>query len=374
MRAALAFAGIAALAASARADDDLGKASVVFARGTSLYRVDAKGKGETEIATLGAKAAVRALRSDARGTVLLVDLGGKWSWMPLDGSTKTLTELPCADGPAQLSEDGELLLCRNATGGSLIVSVKDGRTRPVDVSPIGARLVGSPPDRRIVWVDKTGVWSAPTKDRDFKPKQQVVPEAPLRSFLPSPDGTRGVGVYADKVYTSVKETKPAELLMGFALDGQGARRKMIKSGVPMEWSHDGKWVLVQDGASACLMMANGGQYKCWKGYTGASLSPDGRYGLVLGNRDGSKKQTPAPAKKSGKKGKADAPKKKDTEPTNEPESADGDGGADDVEVAPPTGPLALYRTRLEGAFTDPPALIVKVVDGAAVWIPAPPAP
>ncbi len=372
MRAALAFAGLVTLASSASADDDLGKASVIFARGGSLYRVDAKGKGETEIATLGAKAAVRALRTDAQGRVLLVDLGGKWSWMPLDGSTKTLTDLPCADGPAQLAEDAELLLCRNTSGGSLIVSVKDGRTRPVDVPPAGARLVGSPPDRRIIWADKTGVWAAPTKDKDFKPKQQVAAEAPLRSFLPSPDGTRGVGVYADKVYTSVKETKPAEVLMGFALDGQAARRKMIKSGVPMEWSHDGKWVLVQDGGSACLMMANGGQYKCWRGYTGASLSPDGRYGLVLGNRDGSKKQTPPPAKKPSKKGKAE-PKKKEAEPTNEPESADGDtGGNDDVEVAPPTGPLALYRTRLEGAFTDPPTLIVKVVDGAAVWVPAAP--
>ncbi len=372
MRLALALAGVAALASTASADDDFGKASVIFARGTSLYRVDAKGKGETEIATLAAKAAVRALRTDAGGKVLLVDLGGKWSWLPLDGSTKTLTDLPCADGPAQLTEDAELLVCRNASGGSMLVSVKDGRTRPVDVPSVGARIVGVAPDRRLVWADKTGVWSAPTKDKDFKPKQQVAAETPLRSFLPSPDGTRAVGVYTDKVYTSVKDTKPAEVLMGFALDGQAARRKMIKTGVPVEWSHDGKWVLVQDGSSACLMMANGGQYKCWKGYTSASISSDGHYGLVLGNRDGSKKQSaPKKGKTPTKKGKAPA---KDAEPTDEPESAEGAGGGtvDDVEVAPPTGPLALYRTRLEGAFNDPPALIVKVVDGAAVWVPGPP--
>ena len=366
MRLALVACGLAALAAPASADDDFGKASVIFARGTSLYRVDAKGKGETEIATLPPKAAVRALRTDAQGKVLLVDLGGKWSWLPLDGSTKTLTDLPCADGPAQLSEDAELLVCRSASGASLIVSVKDGRTRPVDVPSVGARIVGAPPERRIVWADKTGVWSAPTKDKDFKPKQQVAAEAPLRSFLPSPDGTRGIGVYTDKVFTSVKDTKPAEVLMGFALDGQAARRKMIKTGVPVEWSHDGKWVLVQDGGSACLMMANGGQYKCWKGYTSASISSDGHFGLVLGNRDGSKKQSATPAKRKRK-----TPIAKDAEPTDEPESADGAGPIDDVEVAPPSGPLALYRTRLEGAFNDAPALIVKVVDGAAVWIPAP---
>ncbi len=372
MRRALALAGVAALASTASADDDFGKVSVIFARGTSLYRVDARGKGETEIATLAAKAAVRALRTDAEGKVLLVDLGGKWSWLPLDGSTKTLVDLPCADGPAQLTEDAELVLCRNATGGSLIVSVKDGRTRPVDVPTVGARIVGAPPERRIVWADKTGIWAAPTKDKDFKPKQQVAGQAPVRSFLPSPDGTRAVGVYGDKVFTSVKDTKPAEVLMGFALDGQAARRKLNKSGVPIEWSHDGKWLLVQDGGSACLVMANGGQYKCWKGYTGASIASDGRFGLVLGNRDGSKKQSAAPTKKKGKK----APTKKDAEPTDEPESAEGAQGGpiDDVEVAPPSGPLALYRTRLDGAFNDPPALIVKVVDGAAVWVPAPAAP
>lgn len=379
MKIAFALALGCTLATQAHADDEFGGATVVFARGASLYRVDPKGKGETEIATLGAKVAVRALRTDAQGKVLLADLGGKWSWMPLDGSTKTLTELPCADGPAQLTEDGELLLCRSATGGSLIVSVKDGRTRPIDVPPVGARIVGPATERRVVWADKTGVWAAPTKDKDFKPKTQVAAEAPLRSFLASPDGQRAIGVYLDKVYTSVKDTKPAELLMGFALDGQAARRKAIKSGVPIEWSHDSKWVLVQEGGSACLMMANGGQYKCWKGYTGASIASDGHWGLVLGNRDGSKKQSPAPkSSKTPAKGKGKAPaKSKDTDPTDEPESAvdggagSGDAPPDDVVVAPPSGPLALYRTRLEGAFNDPPALIVKIVDGAAVWVPPP---
>ena len=352
-------------------DEDYGKGTVIFARGASLYRVDAKGRGETEVATLGAKAQVRALRTDAKGTVLLIDVGAKWSWLPLDGSTKTPTELPCGDGPASLSEDGLELLCRAKTGtGSQLVTLKDGSTKPLDVPPsIGARLVGTAADRRVVWADKGGVWSAATKN--IKARAQLAADPPLRSLLISPDGKRAVGVFADKVYTGVKTTKPAELLMGFALDTppDPAHRKLIKSGVPMEWSRDGNWVLTQDGGAACHMMANGGQYKCWKGYTGASISADGRWGLVLGNRDGSKKQASAPAKP--KKGAKPAPPPKDTEPTDEPEAEGDDAQVDDVEVAPPTGPLALYRTRLEGAFNDAPALLVKVVDGAAVWVPGP---
>ena len=42
---------------------------------------------------------------------------------------------------------------------------------------------------------------------------------------------------------------------------------------------------------------------------------------------------------------------------------------DDVEVPPPSGPLALYRAELAGAFSQAPVRIVSVVDGAAVWIP-----
>ena len=366
--------GLLLAAPLAHADDeDYGKGTVIFARGASLYRVDAKGRAETEVATLGAKAQVRALRTDAKGTVLLVDVGGKWSWLPLDGSTKTPAELPCADGPASLAEDGLEVLCRAKTGAaSQLVTLKDGSSKPLDVPPsVGARLVGTAADRHVVWSDKGGVWSAPTKN--VKARAQLAADPPLRSFLVSPDGKRAIGVFADKVYTGVKTTKPAELLMGFALDTppDPAHRKLIKSGVPMEWSRDGNWVLVQDGSAACLMMANGGQYKCWKGFTGASISADGRWGLVLGNRDGSKKQDAAKPKKGEKRGETNAPPKKDEEPTDEPEAEGDQDPIDDVEVAPPTGPLALYRIRLEGAFNDKPTQLIKIVDGAAVWVPGP---
>ena len=358
-------------------DEDYGRGTVIFARGSSLYRVDARGRGETEVATLGARDRIRALRTDAKGTVLLVDIGGHWWWLPLDGSTKTPAELPCADGPAALSEDGLEVLCRAKSGtGSQVVSLKDGSAKPLDIPTVGARLLGTAADRTVVWIDKGGVWSAPTKD--VKRRAQLASQPPLRSFLVSADGKRAIGVFDDKVFTSPKTTKPAEVLMGFALDAppDPARRKMIKSGVPVEWSRNGAWVLVQDGSAACLMSAGGGQYKCWKGYTGASVSPDGRWALVLGDRDGAKKQSPEKGKGKGKGrgkggGKTEPAPTQDTEPMNEPEAEGEPAPIDDVEVAPPSGPLALYRVRLEGAFNDAPALIVKIVDGAAVWVPGP---
>jgi len=346
-----ALAILVLLTGVAHADEDFGDGTVIFARGTSLYRVDAKGKNETEVAQLADKTQVRALRTDANGSVLLADLAGKWAWMPLDGSTTKLTDLPCADGPAQLAEDGACVLCRAAQG-SVIVNLKTMKSFPVDIPTPGTRLTGDGAERRMVWADTNGVWSAPPGQ--VAKKVQVSPEAPLRGFLPSPDGKRAVGVYTDQIYTDARHQKGADVLMSFQLDNKGAKRKSIQNGVALDWSHDSEWVLVQDGASACIMRAEGGQYKCWRGYTAASLSSDGRWGLVLGNRDGSKKQSHTKPKPTGNE---------DT-PSDEP--------AEDVSVPLPSGPLALYRTRLEGAYTDSPTLLVKIVDGAAVWVPKTP--
>ncbi|HEX7840253.1 MAG TPA: hypothetical protein VF469_22400 [Kofleriaceae bacterium] len=400
---ALRLATLAMLVAptTAWADDDFAGASVIFARGSSLYRVDATGRGEVEIAQLAARVTVRALRCDAGGHVLLADLAGKWAWMPLDGSTKSLTELPCADGPAQLAEDGTAVLCRSPRAASQSILVEltgaPGKPAAIDVPPATARLAGSGAERKLVWADATGVWAA--APGELRKKTRVAADAPLRGFQPSPDGARAIGVYADQIYADLHHTQPAEVLMTVALDGQGARRKAIRDGVAVEWSHDAQWLLVQDGASTCIMRVSGGQYKCWRGYTAASLSSDGRWGLALGNRDGSKKQTPAkPAKAAAKPAKAatrpparpaakPAPPPRDAdlaskagdkpwdiidEPSDEPESDQAPPANDDVSVAPPSGPLSLYRLRLEGAFTDRPTLLVKVVDGAAVWVPGPP--
>ena len=375
MKIALALVALGlVIATPAFADDDYGGATVIFARSSSLMRTDPRGKGEAEVAKLPAKVSVRALRTDAHGTVLLADLGGKWSWMKLDGTQTTLTDLPCADGPAQLAVDGACVLCRSTTSalGSVIVNLKTGKTTPVEIPSPGARLVGEGAQRRAVWADASGVWSSPPADPSKK--QQVAPEAPLRSFLPSPDGTRAVGVYRDIVHEG-KQTKPAEILMNFQLDGQAARRKAIKAGVPIEWSHDNQWILLQDRGSACIMSAVGGEYKCWKGFTGASVSPDGRWALALGSRnksDSDKKSKKPAKKKDSKKDSNKGAPRADAEPTNEDENAGAEATpTDDVEVAPPTGPLALYRAQLAGPYSTAPVRIVSVVDGAAVWIPGP---
>lgn len=356
--------------APAPAGDDLAATTIIYARGAALYKADARGKGEAELTAIPPNVAVRALRTDAAATVLLADLGGKWSWMPLDGSAR-LVELPCADGPAQLATDGACVLCRDAKqpDRSIIVNLKSGRYAPVAVPAPGARLVGSRPARRLVWADKA-IWSAPPGNPTKK--TQLAPEAPLRGLLPSPDGSRAVGVYTDVPLegTPGVKARPTERLMGFALDGVGARRKGIRAGVALEWSHDNQWVLVQDGGAACIMRAIGGQYKCWRGYTAASIAPDGSYALLLGAAKKDKDKAPAkkaPAKQEPAKKE---PAKQEPAPEDAAQPA-APAPLDDVAVPPPAGPLSLYRAKLDGAYTEVPSLIVKLVDGAAVWVPRP---
>ncbi len=357
----LAVVLLLATTAPAFADDkELDKASIVFARGGALIKSSGLGRGETELATLPAKTGsgpesrviVRALRTDAKGTVLLADLDHKWWWMPLDGS-KQLKQLPCGEGPAQLLADGTCVICRSPGPGdkALVISFATGKQVVVDAPALGARVISTGRTHRVVYADKTGVWSVSLADRTKKTK--VAPDAPIRSFLPSPDGKYATGVYLESMYDNRTKKPPVETLTTFALDGEGVHRLGIRNGVPLDWSHDGTYVLVQEGAKACLMRAGGGQYKCWKGFTAVSLAPDGSYALVLGARD--QKATPkAPAKPPQKK------------PANDDDPGEAD---DDVPVGLPTGALALYRAKLDGPYDAAPALVAKIVDGAAVWIP-----
>jgi len=95
-------------------------------RGGKSIKTTGGRKGETELATLPAKRTERALKVDSLGKVLLADIGGTWAWMPLDGSVKTLTDLPCESGPATLSVDGAYVLCRSKAG-SVVVNFKSGK-------------------------------------------------------------------------------------------------------------------------------------------------------------------------------------------------------------------------------------------------------
>lgn len=271
--AALVAPGIAA------ADDGLDRATVVFARGDQLMRSDGRGKHEAVLAKL-ASPEIDALEVDAGQTALIARVRGSWSWMPLDGTAVALRPLPCGGGLATLASDGTTVLCPAVDGKSyLVIQLATNKSSPIALAAADARLAGSPQARTVVWADASGAWSAPVATPARKTK---VADPPVRSFLPSHDGKRAVGVYSDLVRVG-RDKKAAELLMLFDLDASNGRRRGIRNGVPLAWSHDDNYLLVQDGTAACLMRANGGQFKCWKGYRAAAVADDASYALAFAN-------------------------------------------------------------------------------------------
>jgi hypothetical protein len=357
---------ILASATTARADDDDTEpkaGQVVYAKGTSLWRIAATGRGKTtELVALPADAKgsdVRAIRADPSGHVLIVDVAGTWYWTTLDGDTAApLAAIGCGAGPATLVLDGTLVVCAGDKGGTTVKKLGADDRVDRDVPATGAAVAGAHGARTLIWADGTSVWTAPLGPATTA---KALADAPLAHFSASPDGTHALGVY------KAADDHDAQLLYELPLDGSGARRKVIRNGVPIEWSWDSKWVLVQDGGAACVMKATGGEYKCWKGYTAVGVADDGAWTLMLGSRDG-KAPDDKPKSKSKAKGKHhDEPPPAAPAPSGE----EGEGGdvTDDTPVPLPKGPYSLYRGRRDGAYTDKPVAIVHEVDGAAAWLP-----
>lgn len=350
-------------------EEDFAGGTVVFARDQSLWRTDPKGKGPAvELVTLpGAASEVRMIRSDPAGSLVLFDLGGTWWWAKLDPAATAPVapeKLACAAGPARMTADGRCVLCADADGNVLLISLVTGKSATRPVPAAGARVIAGDDGRDLLWAGADGVWIAPlTKLAD---KRAVAPEAPLRGFLAAPDGSRAVAVYPGEVYEK-KQKVAAEVVDSFALDGKAARRMLYRDATVIDWSWDSTWLLVQEGTSACITRAVGGEYKCWKGYTAVSLSPDGRYALVLGAR-------------GSKSDKSDKSEDDDKGAKAEGEGGGGSSDDDDDELAAaavdrgglPDAPFSLYRARLEGPYASKPSLVETEVDGAALWLPGPP--
>jgi hypothetical protein len=319
----LALAVVLCAVAPAHADDDdFAGASVVFARDTSLWKTDPKGKGPaTELVALpGAASDVRMIRSDPAGKVILFDAAGTWYWARPGADVATPTKLPCADAPARLTADARVVICADDEGQALLIGLVTGKVVRWPAPAEGARIVATDGVRELIYADGDGVWAAPLTRP--KARRELAPDAPLRGFLAAPDGVRAAAITSGHVYEK-KQKVAAEVLSGFALDGKAATRMLHRDGAVIDWSWDSTWLLVQVGDEACITRANGGQYKCWSNYRALSLAPDGSWALLLGKR-------------------------KD---------------ADDDTLR------SLYRGELAGAYTERPHLVETLVDGAALWLP-----
>ena len=309
--------------ASAHADE-----SIVFAEGSSLWRTATNGKTEpVEIVTLGFDAAqVHSIESTSDGRVLLIQTDKAVYWAVPDGDSPVApNEIEC-HGAADLAKDGNCAACLDATG--KIVLHRFQPTAKKTVRDITAHQVHFLDGFDLLTSDDDGLWSISIN----KPENTIhLAEELPGPVLPSPDGKRALGVFDAEDPQNPGSTRPTLFVFRIGASGD-AKRRLGWNAVPIAWSWDSEWAVVQEAESACIVRAAGGEYKCWEGYTAVSIAPDGSFGLF----------------------------------TKKPETAKG--------VTVEGKGVNLYRGLRNGVSSGRLGLVREGVAGAAVWIPEPPAP
>lgn len=318
---------LAPWAGAARADsgpaagsaDAAPSGSIVFARGSALWRIPAgeaimSRPPEPEvIADLGDDATrVTRIEASPSGDAVLVELGDKVAWVPImpDRNTPgTLHLLECS-GPANFTPRGRSVTCTGRNGQVALHSVPPTGARPLYYP--ASHILGFAPGKRVVIRNPEGLWA----DSVHTPGEPTLlaPHTPAGTLLVSPDGKRAAGVYPP-----LRRADTPGLYV-FRLDGKGIRRRLLQGAEPLAWSMNGRWLLAQsEDEGACIVRAAGGQYKCWARYDAVALSPDGAHVLL--------------SKGSENEGRG------------------------------------LYVGQLAGVRPDPPKLVQRAISGPTVWLP-----
>lgn len=277
----LAFGVASLLCAHTAAGEEPASEGVLFVRGASLMRVALSGKGEpTEVAKLPAEGfAITDMQASRDGHVLLLSSGDGSRWIELGaGATPTAKPASCPS-EAKLSPNGRCLVCPASPGSARVIRLASGKGTNYQIPSSSVQFLG-PAGYSLVAVGDANIWAFPLR-RSKKPKK-LAPHRPLRAFLPAPNGKRAVGVYP------FEDTRTLET---FRLDGKAARRTLMRDAEAVAWSANSEWLLVEQKNQACIVRAVGGEYKCWRGFTGAAISPEGNFAVLAKPTDPSTPQT-----------------------------------------------------------------------------------
>jgi hypothetical protein len=205
---------------------------VLFVRGDALFTISGDGKGgETELTKLPPEVGqVTSMEASPDGGLVVVrgDKGSAW-WV--NGETTWRTG--CA-GRARPSPTNECLVCETA-GAVTLLGARNNFTVKLPGSYHDANFLGSARELAVLDADK-GVLGFGVKT----PKDTRVLARPGATgyLLVSPDGSKAVAVYGRG-----KDSR----VFGLVLDGEGIPRSLGGPAVPVVWSSDSTWALVEYG-------------------------------------------------------------------------------------------------------------------------------
>lgn len=302
-------AGLVLLAAAPASAQD---GRLLYVREGALWEQEVRGGAAREVARLPDGVEVKGLEASSDGRAVALDLGAGSAWV-VDGK---LTVSRCT-GRARVSPSGARVVCP-AAGGILVEALAGGGGAPIRI-PGTLREVGFLDDKgsELFALGDDGVVAL----RPEQPavRRRLAPKGARSHLLVAPSAARAVAVFGEK---------EASRIFTFALDGRGTPRQLGGPGVPLFWSADSVWVLVEEGLLAvedleeedegelsaapderwllaarrksrkkkkppparkppevriCAVRAVGGEWKCWNDYTGLGFSPDSSW--VLMRRD-----------------------------------------------------------------------------------------
>ncbi len=263
--------------------DEPGPGAVIYVADGLLYKMPVQGDRRPVVLadipeSLGP---IRKISAAADGSAVLVQGAQYAYWIDLTGLAGSEPPLECPRG-SRLDPGGGWVMCDTAQGRPVFHHMRS----PRQVLALGyeadaaTRVSGG---AGLVFMRESSVWglrldlsggAGSWKDR-FR-----MATAPQTHLLVSPDGRRAVGHF---------QHEGSSGLFSFALDGRGALRKIDGPyAEPIGWSLDSRWVLIQDVKRSCVVLATGGEYKCWDGFRVLDIDTAAAHILMLGklSRDG----------------------------------------------------------------------------------------
>ena len=337
-----------ALTTTARADEG----RLLFVRGGNLLSQPADSAAAAKIVTpLPDGAAARGLEATQDGKLVVLEMGNAAAW--LDGDK--WKSAGCT-GRARPSPGGECLACP-ATGGSVLVSTTADMSRPLPPPLREVNFLGRTVDE-VVGLTDQGVVAVKTEHPAVR---RLLARPGARShLLVAPDGGRAVAVFGDGDTSRINS---------FALDGAGVPRRLGGPGVPIAWSWDSQWVLIQEGILP-------------KGETPDEEEPEDEGALLDGGDAEARFLLAAPPRrwrpknqrKSGPPPEPPAPRTQACAVRAVGGESKCWGGFEAIGFSPDSTHVllvkehALYAGRIAGVRPEPPRKLVENVDGPAVWV------
>lgn len=340
---------------------------LVYARQGALVAQDVDGSGAVvELAQLPSGVPPSWIEATRDASLLVVTAGETVAWLPR--GEHELRTGACRRF-ARPAAAGDCMVCGGAES-PVVVMLNQAEPRPLPATLREPSFLG--PSREVAALTDRGVVALPLR----KPaEERLLAQPGARSNLVvSPDGRMAVAVFGEG---------DASRVYGFLLDGKGVPRRLGGPGVPVAWSWDSTWVLIQEGDDPAVPGDGGGggegEPSEGEGEPDSAGEDESSNPWLLG---AAKKKAP-PKKKPPKKKPA---KKKAPEEPPTPvvrtcvvravggESKCWDGytplafSPDSKRVLLKKG-TALYVGKIAGVNPEPPKKIADGVDGAATWIP-----